>query len=353
MPTGGLIIGGIGALASAGVGAATSAADRKAQQAAIQNAINQFTSIGVPPAEAMQIVLQKYKSAGQLTPEMEQTFLQGKTNLSSVAPNQQDRVAQMNALNQLQQLGTNGGELLSDKAALNNTINASNTANRGRQQAILQNAQARGVGGSGASLAAQLDAAQNEANQQNSNALNIDAQAQQRALQAISQGGALGSQMEKQDYAEKANAAQAQDAIDRFNMANRQNVSNQNTQATNAANAFNLENNQRISDLNTGVDNTQAEYNSKMIQQNYEDQLQRAAGASGQYDASGKFYGDQAQGDANQWGNVGSGLAKLGTAYATLSSKNGNGSGGSSSGNMGYSTDYDPEDPDNWGNSIV
>jgi len=55
--------------------------------------------------------------------------------------------------------------------------------------------------------------------------LDVSAQAQSRALQALMQGGQLGGQIRQQDFGEQSEKAQAQDAINRFNTANRQQVS--------------------------------------------------------------------------------------------------------------------------------
>jgi hypothetical protein len=140
---------GIGSVAAAAIGAASHASDESQAQQNYLAAVAAFQKIGVPTAAAQQLALEHMKSAGQLTPQLEQTISQGQSNLSSIAPNQQDRTAQMNALQSLQQLGSNGGEMLSDKANLNNTMSQIATKNRGAQQAILANANSRGQLGSG------------------------------------------------------------------------------------------------------------------------------------------------------------------------------------------------------------
>lgn len=285
------------------------------QQQAIQNEIQSYQSIGVPPDQALQVVLQKYQSAGNLTPQTAQTMKQGSTNLAGVQTNPQFSQAQLNALTQLQQMGSNGGETLADKANLNNTLNQVASKNQGTQQAILQNAQERGQLGSGQSLSAQLQAAQGAANQSNQAGLDINAQAQNRALQALMGAGQMGGQMQQQQYGQLANAAKAQDAISQFNTANSQNVQNQNTAMKNYANQYNLQNQQNINNQNTNTGNQQALYNSQQIQQNFNDQIQKANGLAGAYNAEAGVAGQNAQNTRNQWGGIGQGLAQIGGAY--------------------------------------
>jgi hypothetical protein len=56
----------------------------------------------------------------------------------------------------------------------------------------------------------------------NSAGMQAAGDANQRALQSIRDSGLMGQQMEQQQYGEAANAARAQDAINRFNASQRQ-----------------------------------------------------------------------------------------------------------------------------------
>lgn len=329
------IIPAVASLGSAAIGAATSAGSQAQQQQQIQQEINQFMSIGVPPAAATQMVMQKYQSAGQLTPQLEQTISQAATNLNNVQTNPKDTEAQQNALSSLQNIGSSGGMTLADQANQNTLLSNTATKARGDEQAILANANARGQLGSGQALGAQLGASQNAYNQANQNSLQIAGNAQNRALQALQGAGQLGGQMQAQDYYQKANAAQAQDSISRFNAANSQNVAGRNTAYQNAANQYNLSNNQNISNANTTGQNATNQYNAQQIQNNYENQLQRAAGASGQIGNMANFYGKQGEQNSNMWGGIGSGISQAGTSYMNydllnnyLNGRKNNGTGG-------------------------
>lgn len=89
---------------------------------------------------------------------------------------------------------------------------------RGQREAILQQAQERGVGGSGFELAAQLSAQQEGANRQAARGFDVQALAKQRALTALMNQGELAGRMRGQEYREGADQAKAKDAITAFNL---------------------------------------------------------------------------------------------------------------------------------------
>ena len=103
----------------------------------------------------------------------------------------------------------------------------------GRQGAIKQGMAARGMGGSGMDLVAQMQASQDATENQALASMEKNAQAQEGRRQAISQRGQLSSQLSARDFQQQAQQAQAQDSINRFNQANRQQVMNNNTQGAN------------------------------------------------------------------------------------------------------------------------
>ena len=127
------------------------------------------------------------------------------------------RDAQMRALQQISQVASQGGMTATDKAQLNDIEDASNANEQGNRQAVLQSMMARGAGGSGMDLAAQLSNEQGSANQASRQGLNVASMAQQRALAAMSQMGALGGSVRGQDFNQASAKAQATDAINQFN----------------------------------------------------------------------------------------------------------------------------------------
>lgn len=312
---------GIGALASAGIGAATSAAARAQALNQMQQAVAAYQNVGIPSVEAQQLVLEQYKSAGKLTPELEQAFSQGNTQLSGVQTDPQYKQAQLNALQSLQGISDHGGLTIADQANENNLLSQTQQANAGNQQAIMQNFAQRGMGGSGFELAQRLSNAQAAGNAANQQSTNIAAQAQARALQALSQGGQLAGGMQAQEYGQKANAAAAQDAINRFNTQNSQAVANANTAYQNQAQQFNLQNDQNVLNANTGLSNYQQQYNKQLQQQQFNNKMGVAQGIANADAGVANQYSSNANNDAAIYGGVAQGLGKAWTASNASSSK--------------------------------
>lgn len=275
-------------------------------------ATTQFKELGLPDIEDMKINLQQLVSQGKLSPEQAQTFLQEKSGMSGISLDPKLQQAQMDALSSLQGLGQ-GGLSLSDKSDLNQIASQESTQARGAREAILQNAQSKGMGGSGAELMAQLQNSQDAASRISQRDMNVSGQAQQRALQALMQAGQLGGQMQTNSFNQQAAQAQSQDAINRFNAQNRQDVQNKNVQSYNEAQSQNLANQQRISDTNTGLANQQEQYNKNLAQQDFENRYKKAGGVAGAiqneaqgYQQAGKgiqdLIGSGLQAGATIWG---------------------------------------------------
>ena len=125
------------ALIGAGAGIATSVIGANAQseanqkaQALIQQSIDEYKRIGIPSAEAMQLSLEKYRSAGILTPELEQNILQGQTELKGIETDPRLMDAQMQALDELRTRGQ-GGFSIGDRASLQKGLDAAAVQEKG------------------------------------------------------------------------------------------------------------------------------------------------------------------------------------------------------------------------------
>jgi hypothetical protein len=246
---------------------------------------------------------------------MEQTIAQSPSLLKDVQVDPRLRNAQMDTLNTLGRIGS--GQLRpEDMAALQQIKQQSEDQYRGNKESILQSMAQRGILGSGAELAAQLQNAQSTANRTQSGDLNIGAQASQRALQALQAQAGLGSQMEGQQFGEASQIAQAQDVINRYNAMNSQQVANTNTGANNVAQQYNLGNAQNLSNINTGITNQQSQYNAQLPMQIYQAQLQKAAAAQGQGNQVANSYNNQAAQTQQMFGSIGQGVGQAAGAYA-------------------------------------
>jgi len=251
-------------------------------------AINQWLQLNVPDPSQQKLALKEFVQQGLLDPAQEQQILQGQSKMAGISLDPVTRQAQLSALNELQGISSSGGMRLNDQAMLDQAMGQVATDAAGRNQAVQQGMARRGMGGSGMELAAKL------MNQQNASQLNSQAglasagMAQQRALEAIMQGGQLGGQMRGQDWQQASEAARAQDAINQFNTQNSIGAQQRNIAGQNQAQATNLGATQKIADQNTNLSNQEQMHNTGLIQQDYENKMARAAGASGQYNTGAK-----------------------------------------------------------------
>jgi hypothetical protein len=218
-----------------------------------------------------------YKQVVELNPEMLAAQSLGPSAMEQVQVSPELKQAQMNALLKLQGIGETG-MTATDQARLAQI--ESNVARnlKGQTGAIQQNLAARGLSGGMTELVSRQLAAQEGANRQAQLGLDVKAQAEQRALDAIMQSGQLGGQMGQQQFQNAAQIAQAKDIINKFNTQNLQNVQQSNIEARNAAQLANAQAKQNIAGQNVGLSNEAQKYNIGLAQQNYQNQMARATG---------------------------------------------------------------------------
>jgi hypothetical protein len=139
------------------------------------------------------------------------------TELKQIQENPQLLQAQMGALGKLEDITAGGGLSAADRGRIGQIGREEAIAERGQRQALMQNAQARGLGGSGLELSSLLGAQQAGANRAANRDIDVENLAQQRALQAINAQGELAGNIRGQEFDQAARAAQAQDIINQFN----------------------------------------------------------------------------------------------------------------------------------------
>lgn len=313
------LIGGIAAPLIGGlIGQGQAAGAETAAENARKDALRQYAQINVPDIESQKVDLGLQSVVGEYTPELEAQIQQQQSEMQGLSTDPRLRTSQMAALQQLSGLASTG-MTPADQAAFTMVARNAAQADQAKQGQILQEMQARGQGGSGAELIAKLKGAQAEADaiQQ---AQMQQAQIQQAArMQALAQQGQMGGNMRTQDFSEGSQKAQAQDAINQFNANMLANQQNRNVGAKNMAQQQNLGNKQTIANTNVGTRNQQEMYNKGLIQQNFQNQLQRANGMSGQYNNMAGAAQNQAAGIAGMWGGLGQGA---GTAISSFNTAN-------------------------------
>lgn len=145
---------------------------------------------------------------------------QGDTAFSDVNVDPVAKAAQRRAYERLMEMGTQTGLSVEDRAALDEARAETSRQEQGQRAAILEGARARGMGGSGMELQAQLAAQQGAADRNAMAGTQAAAEARRRAMQALVAAGGQASQARGQDFGEQAAKAQARDAISRFNAEN-------------------------------------------------------------------------------------------------------------------------------------
>lgn len=269
-----------------------------------------FKDLKTPSSNDMELNLEGLVQQGILSPEEAQTILMEESEMTNISLDPRMKQAQMEALAGLQNISDSGGMTLTDDANLAKIENDEAIRSRGAREAILQNAQARGAGGSGLEIMAQLQNQQDSATRASSRDLDVAAQAQARALDALMQGGNLAGQMGAQDFSQQAQTAQAQDAIAAFNAKNRQGQQNLNTAARNQAQAQNLATTQGISDANVNVRNQQQQYNKNLPQQQFDNEIQKRSGQAGILSANQQAQGANSKNKADATNQmIGTGVA--------------------------------------------
>lgn len=224
-----------------------------------------------------------YKQVVQMNPELETAVTLGPSSMEGVSTDPALKQAQLKALQKLQGISDAGGmdaQFLADQARLETDVNANLQAQQG---AIMQNLATRGMSGGGNELVARQMAVQQAANRQAQAGMDLKAQAERRALEALMGSGQMAGQMQAQDFGQQSQIAQAKDAIDRFNAQNQQQIIGNNTNIKNNAQLFNANNAQNIANQNVGTRNDAQLRNNNLSQQNFNNQMAKATGVANQH----------------------------------------------------------------------
>lgn len=227
---------------------------------------------------------------------------QGPSNMGGISTDPAYRQAQMQQMAALQNLAAKGGRSASSDANLAAIEQRENANAKGQMGAIMQNAQARGMGSSGNALLAKMQASGDAIARQNAQDTQVAGQQQQAALQAGMGAAQLGSGLESQDFGEQATKAQAQDSIDRFNAGQ----GTQNSQ-------FNVGKTQGVNNQAAAAGNQgQIMNNYQMPQAQFGDAAQKAGGIAGADEAGTKYWQTKAGTDAATTGGLLSGGMEAG-----------------------------------------
>lgn len=282
-----------------------------------RQAVEELQSIETPDIESQLLQLQQLVEQGQISPEEAQTYLQSRSEMNNISLDPRFKQAQLDALSSLEDIGNNHGITAADRAQLNQIQTEEDTRARGAREAILQNAQARGAGGSGLEMLDQLMNAQEAATRASQRGFDVAANAQNRALTALQSAGSLGGQLQNNEFNQQSQIAQANDAISRFNAANQQAQENLNVAARNDAQKTNLANKQNIANTNVGLQNSQQQYNKQLEQQQFENEMKKKQAVAGALQKTGaNNQAAQTANDQTQRQLIGTGLVAGAMAFS-------------------------------------
>jgi hypothetical protein len=146
----------------------------------------------------------------------------GPSAMNGVSTDPRYKQAVSDALDAYGKVAHGGGYSLEDRAATDEAERAAATSARGRQEALMQQANSQGGMGSGQALAAMLSAQQAQASDANQRGTQLAIAGRARALDAYGKAAQIGSAADAQQFGEGAARAQANDSINRFNTSARQ-----------------------------------------------------------------------------------------------------------------------------------
>lgn len=268
------------------------------QSGSTPNVEDKFAGLELPSVEDQKLQLEMLVQQGVITPEEAQTVTLGQSDMNGITLDPKLKSAQMAALDQLQEIGQ-GGLTDMDRADFNKISMQEDAAARGKRDSILQNAQSRGMGGSGLELMNNLLNEQESASRRSTRDMDIAALSKQRALDALIQGGQMAGNIQNQDFNQQAQVAGANDAISQFNAANSQAQINQNVGARNAAQAANLGVKQDTANQNVALRNQQQTHNKGLQQQNFQNEIQKRGGQAQAAQQNAQAQGEDSQNQAN------------------------------------------------------
>jgi len=244
----------------------------------LRDNIARLERIGIPTVEAQKIALSDPELVGLL--EAEQL---GSSALEAIQQDPRLRQSALRSLAGIEELAKTGLGA-EDKLALDQILRQSSAQAQAQKESILQNAASQGTLDSGNALIAQLQAGQAAADRQSQQGLQVAANAAAARRAALLSQGDMASRLSQQDLGVKTQAASARDAINQFNAQNRQNVA-----------ASNLAARQGISNQKTANRNQEEIANKSLIQQNFQNQIQKAGGVANASNALASNLQNQAQ----------------------------------------------------------
>lgn len=227
--------------------------------------IERLEAIGVPTIEAQQIALTNPEFVDLLEAEQ-----MGASSFEGIQEDPRLRMSGLQALAGVEELAQQGLGA-EDRAAFNELRRQAAGQAQAQKETALQQMQERGMGDSGASLIAQLTSGQQAADRMSQEGDRLAANAAAARRQALGQQSDMAARMSQQQLALAGQKASASDAIKQFN-----------TQARQQTNMANVGYKQQLANQRAATANQQEMYNKGLQQQQFQNQMAKATGVTGQ-----------------------------------------------------------------------
>lgn len=153
---------------------------------------------------------------GNITAAQATAAIQEKSKLLDIKVPQEFIDAQKDVLSRLDEVSKQGYTVI-ERAAIQKALDQAQTRARGETEAIKSDLQSRGMYNTGQEAVMRSMAQQAAANQGSQAALDVEAQALARAMQALKDRGSMATQLNQQSFDQQKAVAAAQDAINQFN----------------------------------------------------------------------------------------------------------------------------------------
>jgi hypothetical protein len=305
----GLIGGGINLLGGL-LGGLFAGEDQRKAMAAYEEAQSIIDAIGAPPDTAKEIILEKFRTVGLETPELEQAVDVGVSKLAQYQEDPRLKQASMKALERMQEQSEQG-LTAQDRLAFRQLQQEQERASQGKIAQIRQEAQMRGMGGAGAGLAAELSAAQAGSERGLTGAMQVGAQSQQARMAALQQAAGQAQSMRGADLATAQATGSAADAFATLKAQEAMGRQSRNIAAKNLAQQRNLAREQEMHVMNVAAGQREQQRQREAARQDYQNRMAYGGSRADVRMGMGNVHGQRAAGTAQSWGNIAKGASDI------------------------------------------
>lgn len=294
-------------IASGVIARSASEGDRNAAMSAAEKAQRMIAELNLPPDQARAVLLQEFKSAGVLTPELENEIHSQFEQIGKEDP--QLREAQIDALTKYKELSA-GGMRPEDRLALSEAKEVAARENVAARGDITREMAQRGQGGAGAELAMKLQAQQAGANELARSSERTAAQASQRALEALGKSENLAGRMRSDEMAMLEKQQALKNEQNRFDVGYQRQREQRRAANVQDVAEKNLAQRQSLMDRNVALQNQELLRQREGEQTDFTNKMKLAQLKSGAEQDRAKMFQERARDTEQSIKGIGSGIAQ-------------------------------------------